>query len=122
VTIRGGCHPVAAPFHFFPLLTLKIASTTSPAHTDGPWLLANGNEIVADNPQESFIAEVFDETDNWKANARLIAAAPQLLEACKVALDALNQIPNTRIDCGVHRNSYSVCSMLSAMISKAEGR
>lgn len=54
---------------------------TSAAHTAGPWIVTNHNEICADNDHESFIAEVFDETDEWRANARLIAAAPELLSA-----------------------------------------
>lgn len=32
------------------------------------------------------IAEVYKDNDHWQANARLIAAAPKLLEACKTAL------------------------------------
>ncbi len=56
-------------------------------HTPGPWLVQNHNEIVADNEHETHIADIFDETDNWRANARLIAAAPQLLDLCKVQLE-----------------------------------
>lgn len=56
------------------------ATTT---YTAGPWIVTNHNEICADNEHESFIAEVFDESDHWRANARLIAAAPELLDALK---------------------------------------
>jgi hypothetical protein len=56
-------------------------------HTPGPWLVRNHNEVVADNEHESYIAEVFDQTDNWRANARLIAAAPMLLDLCRVQLE-----------------------------------
>lgn len=47
----------------------------------------NHNEICADNEHETLIAEVFDENDQWGGNARLIAAAPELL----VALERVNQ-------------------------------
>jgi hypothetical protein len=60
---------------------------TSPAYTMGPWRLTNRNEICADNKQETFIAEVFDENEAWAANARLIATTPELLEACEAQLE-----------------------------------
>mgnify|MGYP003393011123 FL=1 len=48
--------------------------------------------------------------DEMKANATLIAAAPELLEACKLALSAFEQ--NHAID----------WSILTQAINKAEGR
>jgi hypothetical protein len=40
----------------------------------------NRNEICAEDGHETLIAEVFDGMDDqWRANARLIAAAPELL-------------------------------------------
>jgi hypothetical protein len=96
---------------------------TASAHTAGPWIVANRNEICADNEHESLVAEVFDETDQWRANARLIASAPDLLEACKAAVFALNQIPSRTLHpmVGVHKTTYSICSLLDAVIQKAEG-
>ena len=61
-------------------------------HTPGPWEVVGGTIIqtaderrkwVAEVPAASSIHETFI-TD--RANARLIAAAPQLLEACEEAL------------------------------------
>lgn len=49
---------------------------TTPAHTALPWRLMNGNEICANNKQETLIAEVFDENEaEWKANAEFIVRA-----------------------------------------------
>jgi hypothetical protein len=62
------------------------SNATSAVHTAGPWIVTNHNEICAENDRESFIAEVFDETDEWRANARLIAAAPEFLAALDVLL------------------------------------
>jgi hypothetical protein len=56
---------------------------TSSAYTPGPWKWLNHSEIVVDDAHETFIAEVFDEHEEWRANARLIAAAPELLKACE---------------------------------------
>lgn len=65
---------------------------------------------------------IVDDIGWEKDNTRLIAAAPELLEACRIAVNALNQIPNRRIDSGIHKNTYSVCSMLDKIIAAAEGR
>ena len=56
------------------------------AHTPGPWALQNGNEICALNEHESLIAEVFDGAEQWRDNGRLLAAAPTLLDRCKMSL------------------------------------
>jgi len=55
-------------------------------HTLGPWHTA-GEQGVQIRSAKDQIAKVWTMRGNeWKANARLIAAAPELLEACKVAL------------------------------------
>jgi hypothetical protein len=53
-------------------------------HTQGPWV-ANGNQIHAANKHETFVADVFDQNGDTKGNARLIAAAPELLDAINEA-------------------------------------
>jgi len=70
-------------------------------HTPGPWRTMRG-------PQNNFLDHVMTDTvpglgiaTTWahnqdseqEANARLIAAAPELLEACKVAYDAIKAQP-----------------------------
>jgi hypothetical protein len=80
--LPSGAFFISLPYPTMP----KPTTSPSPAHTPGPWRLMNHNEICADNEHESYIADVFDETDNWRANARLIAAAPELLDACKMNL------------------------------------
>jgi len=50
-------------------------------HTPGPWHTA-GDQGVQIRSQRDQIAKVWTMRGNeWKANARLIAAAPELLEA-----------------------------------------
>lgn len=87
-------------------------------HTPGPWktdftcppeaVVAvntpdDGGDIICNAPDD---AE--DSMRRWKANARLIAAAPELLEACRKALT-----------CGLA--SY-VRELVFNAIAKAEGR
>lgn len=53
-------------------------------HTPGPWHVSNGVQIRSAKHQ---IAKVWSmRGGEGNANARLIAAAPDLLEACHVAL------------------------------------
>jgi len=65
---------------------------------------------VADNEHETLIAEVFDDHDWWRANARLIAAAPELLAVCKFVL---SRIPATDL---------SSKKYLEQAIARAKGR
>jgi hypothetical protein len=56
-------------------------------HTPGPWK-QRGLVVMEDSPRQMFVADVFVNTpgDEAEANARLIAAAPDLLAACLQAL------------------------------------
>ena len=71
---------------------MKTETTT---HTEGEWLDTNSetntgdrNISVKDNGFNRIIAKVFStDQDDVKANARLIATAPELLKACKLVSD-----------------------------------
>ena len=92
-------------------------------HTAGPWIIRDIDEIdplylyktVSDTMEGSGmgIAIVTNLTggETNEANAALIAAAPELLEACKYALDALTAQPNAE-DIGMYQ--------IQAAIAKAE--
>lgn len=70
-------------------------------HTPGPWVLDGHNlsSIIhcvkeRGNPEAKHLCGDYEtiarcEDENWKANARLIAAAPDLLEALEMCLDCL---------------------------------
>ena len=82
--------------------------------TPGPWK-KNGTKIVG--PRGSFIADVGDTYADAGANARLIAAAPELLEHLKNC---------RRYFQGEHESGdYTARGWLNALdevIAKAEGR
>lgn len=63
-------------------------------HTKGPWTIlvhsAGTNELVMILAGDMRIANMHSAKDR-NANAHLIAAAPDLLEACKVALARLRE-------------------------------
>ena len=99
-------------------------------HTPGPWFInrarkpdnTGGYDYAIDEGHEKILAETFEHVgwqDNSKkeyekfpaeANARLIAAAPELLEACKAALMELSGLSNGK-----------ECIQLKQAIAKAEG-
>ncbi len=98
-------------------------------HTPGPWSVGGRIETSdddvfrrvgigdIDNMSDLFLVLEKDDNNNLTpeialANARLIAAAPDLLEAAKAAMDA---------PVSIHRNE-KVWGMLVAAIAKAEGR
>lgn len=58
------------------------------------WWFGNENDVVVRGPSSRFIAV----TDEQEANARLIAAAPELLEALQSALWELKRLQNHSID------------------------
>lgn len=81
-------------------------------HTPGPWLLNQYGEPV-DASGEVILAKglALTNSDEAKANSRLIAAAPELLEALKLLLAA--------------RKDFELMTAASAAetaIAKAEGR
>jgi len=96
-------------------------------HTPGPWSIHKpliGEHKILDS-QGHVLAEVFTTTDNiadedtfWvpaEANARLIAAAPELLAAIK-------QITAWEHVGAIHYPDNTVGKQLNALISRAEGR
>lgn len=72
----------------------------------GPWRIENFYIISSPASGSLTIAKVNDHGD---ANARLIAAAPDLLEACKLALG------------GFENNNAIDWNILERAIAKAEG-
>lgn len=88
-------------------------------HTPGPWTIeipSNGCDryIIHGKSFEEICATCLDTEHEMQANARLIAAAPELLEACRLALGAFEA---NRID--MQQNAER---KLNAAIAKAEGK
>jgi hypothetical protein len=101
-----------------------MKTTSEPTkHTPGPWevgsKLNDGNLGVLDAGPETqcFVAFVppnhIRGTQHQEANARLISAAPELLQACK---DAANWLARS-----VRKDDQECAEDLRAAITKAEG-
>jgi hypothetical protein len=92
-------------------------------HTPGPWELSDCGERVIGQADQDEIHEVANLTNtlNHEANARLIAAAPELLEALRELAVQLTEQNST----GSLKLNLKVSRALAAsvgVIDKAEGR
>lgn len=93
------------------------------AHTPGPWHVAGG--VIRDGHDHD-VAQIYGmrhwepgfgplSVDEQNANANLIAAAPDLLEACRETLRVLEDPRSTTA-------MPHTARMLKAAIAKAEGK
>lgn len=93
-------------------------------HTPGPWEAHRGTEVNYLPPDSNMAYRVayMDMSGNGvvgqrhAANARLIAAAPDLLEACEASLAALDFADQDRFDGG------ALTKQLREAIAKAQGQ
>lgn len=94
--------------------------TTQSKHTPGPWLISSkGTIVVGDRTICDLNYPIFpiERPDELSANARLIAAAPELLEGCKEALRFLIHIEG-RVGDMAWQHMHDI---LAEAIAKAEG-
>ena len=90
-------------------------------HTKGPWYVKEPTNVICatlEGVNDIPIATVDTFQTEWKANASLIATAPELLEACKKAIHFFDyEIP---INAGEELNR--ILMELKTAISKAEAK
>jgi len=95
-------------------------------HTPGPWTarindrgIGDADVIHRDDEKYSVICRMYDAMlckghgGTAADNARLIAAAPDLLEACKITLENLRPL---------YPSNHLCIKKLTSVIAKAEGR
>jgi hypothetical protein len=104
-------------------------------HTPGPWKILTADDgFIGDVEKRDFgitaggiIAEVFYQIDDdvfadVEANANLIHAAPDLLEACEKAYGTIEsliaKVPQYKLE---EANAYGVSNLLDEIIRKARG-
>lgn len=61
-------------------------------NTPGPWYRHNSYFVVVRDANDKFICELDEDGDNKEADANLIAAAPELLEALEELRDCVNGV------------------------------
>jgi|SRR3990167_4271352 len=108
---------------------------TNQKHTPGPWEIRKGyTNLFIDGPTQKLddyatytpevaAIHISKYAETHEANASLIAASPDLLDACKEALIEIHQIHSHYLpDCKEGCPSHHVADLLRQAITKAEGR
>jgi hypothetical protein len=89
-------------------------------HTPGPWMvtheLRETDETVCDLVNNTWVV-VQSRLGDWNADAALIAAAPDLLQACKALVDARDGLV-----AGLADNTERATAMARYAIKKALGQ
>jgi len=103
---------------------------TTIEHTPGPWQ-QDWQFIVAPDPDgvhpDIYLAEIAEEDsegrvaspEQQEANARLIVAAPAMLEALRLAQRAFNTAPRFRVGA---TDSYKIAAIVDEAIAAATAR
>ena len=92
-------------------------------HTQGPWIIdedtgMNDGGTIKDTDGRGIAMDIYGRTaDEANANARLIAAAPELLEACQARLEADEVFEQGTSEW--HQSVNCADSMMQAAIAKA---
>lgn len=85
-------------------------------HTKGPWFFLPGNRVCTEKGTTiAILQHVWSDPEETKANAKLIAAAPELLEALTDLVYMAEHFPNE-----LSKDHYSV-KAAQAIINKAIG-
>lgn len=93
-------------------------------HTPAPWMLNKTDEVIQ-TPAGTAVcdferAHVYgDDSDEWQANARLIATSPQLLQALKESVEVLRMVP---VDAPTAPEIQRQIRENEIVIAKAEGQ
>ncbi len=106
-----------------------MTTETKSTHTPGPWVIhdekmLDGRLVVSTEAVNDIITIIGDiYNPDAEANARLIAAAPELLEAVRIILESpeLKNCPDGRWSTADSEN-YWRRAKLEAAIAKAEGK
>lgn len=89
------------------------------AHTPGPWIATDIGTIEDDSHNQEQIAAV--NPCHRKANARLIAAAPDLLKALELFVEMWNSGDSTRMSKRAQQKRAEMWDEVNAAIAKARG-
>lgn len=99
----------------------SLPAKPAQAHTPGPWKIEWQN-IVTEHPADIGIVVIYGNIGQpVEANARLIAAAPELLQACKLALHIIQlEIYNSGLG-EPHQQLKRDVTQITDAITKATG-
>ncbi|MDP2227579.1 MAG: hypothetical protein Q8J78_08900 [Moraxellaceae bacterium] len=85
-------------------------------HTPGPWILGAGKGLRIMGPRGVTVANVPFTDEQGRTDAKLIAAAPEMLAALKAVLVLFEE------SIWIGGDKEEKCAMVQAAIAKAEGK
>jgi hypothetical protein len=105
----------------------------TPKHTPGPWFPNGPWHIQAKSPHQDSLPVIVGQVvkghhidqEQQEANALLLAAAPDLLYAAKLAMEIIKTARQYFPKSFTHRDKFALentCATIGAAIAKAEGR
>lgn len=97
--------------------TKQSADTQAPLHTPGPWDVFSRTDEYGDVLYGITIDDRYLSEAEAEANQRVIAAAPHLLDACRVARESLWFMHTS----SMIKLEPELLAFLDAAIAKAEG-
>lgn len=106
----------------------KRCDSNATKHTPGPWTVEHDGPSLAfvtakaetiTGAKWGIVCSVTSDFEHGEANARLIAAAPELLEALEWARDHLNNLEHS--EGGLNPGEEHVREKVLAAIAKAKG-
>lgn len=114
-------HGIVAPMNKLKM-NADVALAQSGQHTPGPWAIESGglNRYVVEESTGNVLASLnypsHRDIDNERANARLIAAAPELLQALELAKATIE-----RLHRHAPNSAKGTLDVVSSAIAKAQG-
>ena len=91
-----------------------MKNETKTSHTSGPWKLENSGELVIGNQVMGFVGPDTASREELKANAALIAAAPDLLAALEKAVNIVQSYNR------LTGKGSDICAEMCAAIAKGK--
>ena len=91
-------------------------------HTPGPWTITPDSFVMSGTKPSIGVAKIITHAYEFFANARLIAAAPDLLDAAKLTalhFERMNLHPDVNF---MGDDEHEAWGALNRAIAKAEGR
>ena len=95
------------------------------SYTKGPWAVGDASahgQFIVDHAGERIVAETYpDYEQDFEANARLIATAPEMLKQLEEALSYISSLHQSAYGRGLPANN-SVAFGIRNIIAKAKGK
>lgn len=102
--------------------SVKQESSTQTGHTPAPWNVKPGTNVFYITGYKGYLAKIIGDTIEDQANARLIAAAPALLEACQMVVRLVDAMVNNEANARAMPSFDNGLKQIESAIALATGK